>query len=81
MIVSDFNKKRWSKRELLELMLAQKKEIEELEQEVLSLKQEVATKEKRINEIVDLTRVTNKLVEITKRIDHTLKVNEMKEKG
>ncbi len=62
-------------------MLAQKKEIEELEQEVLSLKQEVAVKEKRINEIVDLTRVTNKLVEITKRIDHTLKVNEMKEKG
>lgn len=79
--MSAFDKKRWSKRELLELMLAQKKEIEELEQEVFMLKKDVAAKDKRIREIVDLARVTSKLNELTKIIDQTLNGNDLKEKG
>ncbi len=67
------DKKRYSKRELLEIMLAQKIEIERLEQEVIALEDEVEIKDRQIEEMADLVQVTNKLIRLTKIIDQSLK--------
>ncbi len=79
--MSTFDNKRWSKRELLELMLVQKKEIYELERQIRLLKKEMIIREKRRSESIDLVRLTNKINELTNKIDQITKNIGVKEKG
>ncbi len=63
------NSNKLTKSELLELVIAQKKEIEWLEYEVKSLKEQIELKEKNIKEMADLEYITNKLSAIANMID------------
>ncbi len=76
-----FNSERWSKSELLELMIAQKKEIEKLENDLLLLREEVEIRDRKINEMDNLVQVTKTLVKLTERIDERLSNCGEKEHG
>ncbi len=67
-----FRSGKLSKSELLELMIAQKKEIERLENDVQSLTQEVAIRDQKIKEMTNLVQVTKTLIHLTKKIDEKL---------
>ncbi len=67
--MSIFNSNKLSKSELLELVIAQKKEIERLEFEVDSLNEQLELKEKNIKDMSSLEHITNKLFSIANMID------------
>lgn len=67
--MSILNSNKLTKGELLELVIAQKKEIEGLECEIKSLKEQIELQEKNIKEMADLEHITNKLSNITNTID------------
>ena len=63
-----FNVKKQSKSELLELVLAQQKELERLESEAEDLKEEVSAKNRRIDEIV-VERLENEIMLLKKEVE------------
>ena len=64
--------KKWSKEQLLEVMLDQSSQIENLENEILSLKSSIEVKDRQINEMSDLVSVTNRLLELVKMIEQKM---------
>ena len=64
--------KKWSKEQLLEVMLDQSSQIENLENEILSLKSSIEVKDRQINEMSDLVSVTNRLLGLVKMMEQKL---------
>ena len=74
--MGESNSKKWSKEQLLEIMLEQSSQIENLEKEISSLKSSIEAKDRQISEMSDLVSVTNRLLELVKMMEHKLEVVE-----
>ena len=73
-----FGKSRWSKKELLELLITQKKEIERLEEEISLLKKELSIlsikkKERISREKSELVKTNEELFVLVDRVGIAMK--------